>query len=263
MIYLKIIGGLGNQVYQYAFALYLKEKGFKVKLDISNFDTYNLHDGFLLDKIFNLELKIAEKESVSSFLSKKTMLFKIKNRLALNKTYIREDFFHISKLKKENDYYLDGYWQNEHSEDILARYKNSLFTKGKENNLVAMHIRRGDYLSKINKSIYIDLTETEYYDKAIEYFTKKIGSNVKFVLFSDDHEYVKKKYSGNKFIINKSKSAIEDFLLMGSYNNIIIANSTFSYTAALLSNTENIVAPSKWMRAEYKKYHSEICLKIL
>lgn len=263
MIYLKIIGGLGNQVFQYAFALYLKEKGFKVKLDLSNFDGYKLHDGFLLDKIFNLDLKIAENESLRSISPKKTILFKIKNRLSLNKTYITEKFFNISKLKKQNDYYLDGYWQNEHSETILSKYKNSLFTKVTENNLVAMHIRRGDYLSKVNKSIYINLTEADYYEKAIEYFTKKTGSNVKFIVFSDDYEYVKKHYSDTKFIINKSKSAIEDYLLMGSFNNIIIGNSTFSYSAALLSNTEDIVAPRKWMRSEDKKYPSEICIKIL
>lgn len=263
MIYLKIIGGLGNQVFQYAFALYLKEQGFKVKLDISNFDGYKLHDGFLLDKIFNLELNIAEKESLSSILPRQNILFKLKKIFCLNITFVTEKCFNISKIKKDKDYYLDGYWQNEHSENMLSKYNNSIFTKVTDYNLVAIHIRRGDYLSKINKSIYVNLTETDYYDKAIEYFTNRIGSNVKFIVFSDDLEYIKKYYSGPRFIINKSKSAIEDYILMGSYNNIIIGNSTFSYSAALLSNTENIVAPIKWMRSEDKNYPTDICTKIL
>ena len=88
MIYLKIIGGLGNQVFQYAFALHLREKGFEVMLDLSNFDGYKLHDGFLLDQLFNLDLEIVENDSLSSIVPKRTILFKIKNRLNLNKTYI-------------------------------------------------------------------------------------------------------------------------------------------------------------------------------
>ena len=55
MVIVRIVGGLGNQMFQYAYAKALQKRGYKVKIDISKFKKYKLHGGYQLDK-FNIDL---------------------------------------------------------------------------------------------------------------------------------------------------------------------------------------------------------------
>ena len=69
MIVIKIIGGLGNQMFQYAYAKALEHKGYEVKIDISAFENYKLHGGFQLDH-YNIDLEVTTKEENKKFYSK-------------------------------------------------------------------------------------------------------------------------------------------------------------------------------------------------
>jgi len=102
---------------------------------------------------------------------------------------------------------------------------------------VSIHVRRGDY---VNNPFYVDLTQTDYYDKAIAMFPGK-----KFLVFSDDKEFAKTYFKGNDFQVMEGTEE-EDFNMMASCSGIIGANSSFSWWAAYLNPDPNakIVFPS-------------------
>ena len=103
---------------------------------------------------------------------------------------------------------------------------------------VAIHVRRGDY---VNNPFYVDLVETDYYEKAINLFD---GSD--FLIFSDDIEWCKLQpiFNGCEFATG---TELEDLNLMSSCIGHIIANSSFSWWGAYLSPySKRIVAPKAW-----------------
>lgn len=101
---------------------------------------------------------------------------------------------------------------------------------------VGIHVRRGDY---INNSFYIDLMETDYYEKAMREFPSAL-----FLVFSDDIGWCKEQkiFDGCAFAQNGDE--ISDFNLMAGCAGLIIANSSYSWWAAYLSNCGKVVAPS-------------------
>ena len=114
MIIVKIIGGLGNQMFQYAYAKALQQKGYEVKIDISAFETYKLHGGFQLDK-YNIDLEISTKEENDKFY-KNTLFSKILKKIGLgsSKCIIEESLlFNKNFLDIKNDSYIEGYFQCE------------------------------------------------------------------------------------------------------------------------------------------------------
>ena len=106
---------------------------------------------------------------------------------------------------------------------------------------VSIHIRRGDY---INNPFYVDLTETDYYKRAIELFPRK-----EFLVFSDDRNFAYNFFEYFKgFKIADNKDELEDFNQIASCESNIIANSSFSWWAAYLNPNPNkiVVAPKAW-----------------
>lgn len=114
-------------------------------------------------------------------------------------------------------------------------------------NYVSLHIRRGDY---VNNPYYTDLTQTDYYQKAIAEFP-----NERFLVFcadrqdkSDDKsdmEWCKNIFQGGNFEFYQGKDEIDDFNKMASCKAHIMANSSFSFWAAYIGGDKTI-APSKW-----------------
>ena len=83
MVIVKIIGGLGNQMFQYAYAKALQGKGYDVKIDISGFETYNLHGGYQLDK-YNINIAIATKNELENFKISNTLLSRVFRKLGFD-----------------------------------------------------------------------------------------------------------------------------------------------------------------------------------
>ena len=104
----------------------------------------------------------------------------------------------------------------------------------------SVHIRRGDY---VDNPFYVDLSKTGYYIDAINKFP-----NDKFLVFSDDIDFAKFYFEGDKFAFDDSSNEIEAFNKMASCQNNIIANSSFSWWAAFCNPQENqkVVYPSLW-----------------
>lgn len=105
---------------------------------------------------------------------------------------------------------------------------------------VSVHVRRGDY---VDNSFYVDLSKTNYYEKAIELFPNK-----NFLVFSDDPEFCKKIFTGKEFQVMDGGTELEDFNMMASCESNIIANSSYSWWAGYLNPnpTKKVIAPNAW-----------------
>lgn len=264
---IKIQAGLGNQMFQYALGMSLQPE--EVRFDCAEIETQgNNHNGLELEKIFPLEIARASKEEVELLTRKDRMFW----RRALNKIckgkyrlWLCENFsvFHPGVYVK-GDRYLEGYWQSEKyfsgiKDEIRRLYQFPLLTDSrniecsrriKETNSVAVHIRRGDYVSVKENDFLRGICTTEYYDKAIKILLLKTKNPV-FYFFSDDIRWVQeniKVENGIYITWNNGKDSYIDMQLMSMCRHNIIANSTFSWWAAWLNTNPNkiIIAPEKW-----------------
>jgi hypothetical protein len=148
-----------------------------------------------------------------------------------------------------------GYFQTEkyfkHIEDDIRKeftFKKEYYDACKEiqsmlDNPIALHIRRGDFL--INSANHYNLS-LSYYENAL----KEFDSNRQVVIFSDDPEWCKEQelFSNDRFLVSEGNSSYVDLCLMTLCNDYIIANSTFSWWGAWLSQNPNktVIYPNKW-----------------
>lgn len=257
---IRLNGGLGNQMFQYAFAkeleyLYPSDKIF---LFGSNKE---------IQRIFDIDLPFATTKDVMMLGDiKETYIGKIKRHYFRKKTHILErDFSYNEFLQKIiGDVYYDGYWQTEkyfshYNSDInnmfsfklsIDKKNTELFENGKQ--YCSIHIRRGDYTTIKG----YDVIGLDYYNKAINYIIGKIPGVI-FVFFSNDIEWCKKNFDIEDAIFvdwNQRENSWQDLWLMSKCNYNIIANSTFSWWGAYLGKAEIVIAPKKWMNRKKDYY---------
>lgn len=270
MIITRLIGGLGNQMFQYAAGRCLAEKNNTVlKFDVTDFPFDKLREYEL--GVFNIKEEFATEKEIEALSPKIFSKFKRgMNKVLLKKpdipaSYIKEKHFHFDPeiLLLSRDVYLDGYWQTEkYFSDIKEIIRNEftiknplegqnkeLFDTISSVNSVSIHIRRGDYVSDpvVNESH--GLCGIEYYEKAVQYIAKQV-ENPHFFIFSDEYEWVKDNlkldypYKIPQDNINKG---YEDLRLMKACKHNIIANSSFSWWASWLNDSSNkiVIAPEK------------------
>ena len=118
---------------------------------------------------------------------------------------------------------------------------------------VALHIRRGDFITNVENHYNQDL---EYYEEALTKFEK----NRQVIIFSDDTEWCNKQklFAPDRFLIAEGNSPYVDMCLMTMCTGFIIANSTFSWWPAWLSEAEDktVVYPKQWFGVTgYTKDH--------
>ena len=256
-----ISGGLGNQMFQYAFYLGLKYYLFPKDCSKIFIAPYNNHNGYELDKVFNIKNNIIT-NLVVGFLKKyfKSIVFKKQEQSVATFEQL------IHNNKKPITYY-SGFWQTEkyfsQIEDIIrltfkfdlekiSDRNKTLIVEMKSKNAVSLHVRRGDYESDQGaKYVLGGNCDLDYYEKCINYVNENI-KNPFFYIFSDDPDWTKDNFSflKNSCFVNwnKKKDCWQDMMLMSYCNHNIIANSSFSWWGAWLnSHPEKIVlAPSKW-----------------
>lgn len=275
-----IYGGLGNQMFQYAFCVALNHKGTKSRILFSNFLYYNHHSGFNLCKAFKIRLSFPL-NLLNYFLLNGDFLFK--NRIAtfflrrLIQGYQRK-WYNTYKEKKEFEYDSDvfnqqsklfiGIWQvEEYFKDIndLVR-QEFVFKEPKDNtnreiigkinncNSVSIHIRRGDYLNNDWEKILGVIKGTTYYTNSIDYIANKVR-NPHYFIFSDDIQWAKDnlKLTNCTYVDhNKGRDSYIDMYLMSLCKHNIIANSTFSWWGAWLNKNPDkiIIMPERWINRE-------------
>ena len=263
MIIIKIKGGLGNQLFQYAVgrALALHHR-LPLKLDLTIFKTYKLHR-YLLDQ-FAIQADIATEDEIIKLKGRNNVLFSALRKAGLvkRKSYLKEkrsSYFDASVFKND-DVYLDGYWQNElYFSDIreeLLRDLTSIssmsdlgvvYMEGiKKSNSVSLHVRRGNYLNLKN----FNVLDINYYMKAVEYMRKNVEKPT-FYIFSDDLEWCKNSlgFLDNCIFVDSTKTEIDDLKLMSFCKHNIIANSSFSWWGAWLNQNckKTVIAPKGWL----------------
>lgn len=275
MVTIRIKGGLGNQLFQYAAGYALaKRMNQKLKLDSSFFPQQTLR-GFKLGYLNVTFGDVVEHQSglVKAYKNKylnKTLRKANVRALPCGKQtkYLLEtrsdivpEFFNISAP----NIYLDGYYQSEkyfreYKADLIqqftpnypseAEYESALAEiQGRE--AVAVHVRRGDFLNAQNDpnpNHY--LLGEQYYHNALKYVTEHLENPV-FFWFSDDIDWVKQNFGERenfRFVSLHTKHAdIDEMMLMKNCKHIIVANSTFSWRASWLNEHKDAlhICPAK------------------
>jgi len=274
VIVVKIFGGLGNQMFQYAFFLYQNKYNENVYLDISDFKIHKHHYGFELKKTFQgVTVNSPNKKELSSLcVNNNFIILRIINKLfhisIVSPYEVREmpAKMFVEPFGYDKNIYYNGFWANKKYVDEVEEELRNIFRftyvpdgenlklleNMRDKNTVSVHIRRGDFLKNKNIS---DCCDISYYQKAFKYMMDRDPECV-FIIFSDDIEWAKENitFSRNVEFIswNQGEDSSRDMLMMSKCKNHIIANSTFSWWGAWLNpNKEKIViAPKKWSERE-------------
>ena len=285
MVIIKLKGGLGNQMFQYAFGRRIAlDNNLELKFDISGFKDDKVYRSKYCLNCFNIDENIANKRDLKKarlFNSKSNTgkLIRILNRIKpYHKRYILQEkrlfIFDPKVLRKFRDVYINGYWQNEkyfkNIEDVIRRdftFNKDLYGKNleivkqiKNTNSVGIHLRNYA-LGHSGKTYYKDLSmygimSSEYYEKAVQYI-EGIQRELHFFIFSDDINMAKRNIkikNPTTFVSNSNNKDYEEMQLMSLCKHQIIANSTFSWWTAWLNNNPDkiVIAPKNWFNnADY------------
>lgn len=256
---IKISGGIGNQLFQYAFALFVKNQlGFNVKLNRTSYHQKFEHEGFLLDQILKLEVDLIDRDFQQlhwdKFIWKATRVSENQQTHPLN--FLKEP---IHSFPRKSRLLLDGYWQcylfpflakhDLRHIDLPAVQMEQFHSK------TFIHIRGGDYLNNPTYSKFYDIIDEEYYDKSIAKVLEK-EPNQEFILFTDDLEYARRRLGAHmaRISVDQTQNSLEVLAKMRACNGAIMANSSFSWWGAFLQENKGIqFAPKQWnskMKAE-------------
>lgn len=264
------MGGLGNQMQQYALYEKFKAMGREARLDISWFEDVGMQENVLARR--SLELRLFDKlpfkactaQEKEELLGKDGILHKLERKLfpSRNKHFYESEMYH-PEIFEFADAYLEGHWACEkYYHDImpLLRKKikfpksnniqnNILMDKMKSENSVSIHIRRGDYLDPENAAMFGGICTDSYYQGAEGYIRERIA-NPHFYLFSDDPAYLRERYKGDEYTIidwNQGQDSFYDMELMSCCRHNICANSTFSFWGARLNRKADkfVIRPAK------------------
>lgn len=270
----QVIGGLGNQMFQYAAGRALSIlRGVPLYLDVSHFNGYGLHQGFELDKVFSCPVTLAESEDVRAVLGWQStrLARRILARPALrnfrNCHFVVEPYFHYwpGLCNVPVPSYLAGYWQSERyfadvKQTIRAdfTFRNHMTDRNQALakeisavNSVSLHIRRGDYANNSRTNATHGLCPLAYYEAAVRYIADRVDAP-HFFVFSDDVDWVRANFTSQYAFIyvdhNQEADSYNDMRLMSLCKHNIIANSTFSWWGAWLNPHDDkiVIAPNKW-----------------
>jgi hypothetical protein len=252
------MGGLGNQLFQYALGRAIEISCHEdVSFETSFFGSQNKRR-YMLD-VFNTKVKIRSDSFLRIFKREKHLI-------EHNLEYIPSLF---SDIQEGGRFYLDGYWQTEkyfkhirkellseitlknpYSQDaeILSRAIAASATS------VAIHVRHGDYITDPQANTVLGVCSPEYYHRAIETIQQKVH-DPHFFIFSDDIEWAKDNLNLDPtmttYVSGIGLKDEEELMLMSECKHDIIANSSFSWWSAWLNpNTQKIIiAPRAWFKS--------------
>ena len=264
MIIVQVMGGLGNQLQQYALYRKYVRLGKEARLDLSWFMDRDQRGEVLAERELELAYfdrlvyEVCTPEEKAELIGSDGITGKIKRRLLPGTIH----WFHESKiyhpeLLQMDNMYLSGYFACEkYYADILYDLREKiqfpvssnpenlrLSHEMQERESVSVHIRRGDYLDAENTAMFGNICTDAYYHGAVDYM-KGLCSTPHFYIFSDDVPYTRQHFIGEEFTIvdiNHGRDSFYDMWLMSKCRHNICANSTFSFWGARLNPSENKV----------------------
>jgi len=276
MIVVRLIGGLGNQLFQYALGRRLAlERGVPLKLDLSWFQTQSLRH-YMLDR-FKIDAETVTPQEIarltgSNWEGVSDQVYQMIQKYVpyYRRSVVKEAKYSFDPLilKAKSDVLLIGYWQTEkYFKQIESHLRQEFSLKQplspesarlaeriQRGNSISVHVRRTDYVESVRRIQVYDVCSIEYYQKAAEYLCK-IVPNASFFVFSDDISWAANNLSflspAIEIVDVKGTSQdAEELILMGYCRHHIIANSSFSWWGAWLGTTPQTVtiAPQQWIR---------------
>lgn len=278
MVISNVIGGLGNQMFQYAAGRAISLcRQTPLKLDLVGFSNYGLHQGFELQRVFSCSAEIASDDDVRDVLGWQSprairRLLQRRHFTGLRKEgFIVEPHFNYwpEVVHAPADCYLFGYWQSEkYFNEIAATiradftFRNKLEARNAEladaigsTTAISLHVRRGDYANNPKTRATHGLCSLDYYHAAIKYIAERVELPC-FYIFSDDIPWVQEslktsfpcEYVGH----NRGQQSHIDMHLMSLCKHHVIANSSFSWWGAWLNPVPHkiVIAPKQWFANE-------------
>jgi len=273
LVIVRLLGGLGNQIFQYATGRAVANRlDTELLLDVSSFEHYDLRryelGGFAIDGRVATSNDLARagvSTARTSLLSRLGRIVGFTDPAALYK----EAAFTYDEniLRVCAPVYLDGYWQSErYFLDVAGRLRKE-FTlmqpldeanrrmleqiRNPFSKAVSLHIRRGDYVSNAHTAHFHGVCSLNYYRSAVDYLAERVRKP-HFFVFSDDPDWVRDNLTLNHLTtvveVNSADRGVFDMTLMMSCRHHIIANSSFSWWGAWLNPHEDkiVVAPKRW-----------------
>jgi len=241
IVYISLLGGFGNNLFQIAFSKKIEAMGYQVKFDISSkkrgkLELRNipeLNDFFISrvavwTKFFPSPIGVNHRWS--AIIIKYILGLKLYIDLASNGNE-PEDF--------DGGFFLSGYWQNLENAKHLGDI--NYFEQSELKGTIGIHVRRGDMISNISNPL------DGYFRKSLQIIQEQNpGEEFKVLVFTDDAPYCSQVLKlGTDFILIQGGSTLEDFLYMISTEYLILSRSTYSWWAGFLSKGE-IYSPTPW-----------------
>lgn len=277
MIIVNLVGGLGNQMFQYATGLALSlETGQTIKYSADTIGTHSTPRSLQLTKVFNLTINQAYVDDIKRVVGNlrsqplaRKLCAKPYGRFFRGSRFISDDRLKFSPnlaMRCSEGAYLHGYWQSEayfrrYQGHVLESFKFAPFVdvenlKIREeiisSHTIGVHVRRGDYVATTDAIKTHYALPDSYYLTAIAKLRRKTPQ-AKVFFFSDDSVWVKKNLCSkinNSEVIdhNTAKDHHHDMQLLSLCDSLVIANSSFSWWAAWLNRKQQktIIAPARW-----------------
>lgn len=261
MVIIQVMGGLGNQLQQYALYRKFVRMGVEARLDMSWFHKASRESEVTernpeLNYFDRLIYETCTEEEKKELIGGDGLAGKLRRKLLPGSIkWFQESKMYHPEILEFQDMYLSGYFACEkYYRDILYDLREKIqfpqsdnpenlrLAKEMEGSLsVSVHVRRGDYLNQENSKMFGNICTDAYYDKALNVMRSKFRE-ARFYIFSDDIPYVKEKYKGEEYTIvdlNHGRDSFYDMWLMSLCKHNICANSTFSFWGARLNANEN------------------------
>jgi hypothetical protein len=271
----RITSGLGNQMFQYAFYRAVKANWPDTRIDVSEFRHRSHHNGYELEKVFDVSPDHASREERDSLADlSKDLISEFRRRilnvrLKCTGTLVRESelgaWFH-PELLTIRDGYFQGFWQTERYFLPVARQLREELTfrqpmdAGNRRiaediascDAVSIHVRRGDYVKRRRLETAGSVCSPKYYRDAIAQVRARVR-HPRFFVFSDDAAWARENVKVDNSLhvdINQGRASFRDMQLMSLCKHSIIANSSFSWWGAWLNANPGklVLAPDVWLR---------------
>ncbi len=247
MITVKMMGGMGNQMFQFAFGLaQARRLGVGLQLDASHQDRPFSLRQWLLPNVPYAKMAPTVLERGMNY-----------------------DQALVDSIKDGD--VLRGYWQNERYFQLVEKELREIFMPSEspfdsaafsqtvarmiDTHSVAVHVRRGDYLIEPHKS-YHGVLDLGYYNQAFNEVYNRMAAP-HFFIFSDDPQWVRQHFSGDNITMIEPGKEAEDMHLMSFCKHAIIANSSFSWWGAWLGDNRKdrvVISPEKWFDQANEDY---------
>lgn len=258
------MGGLGNQLFQYAFGRSIEEEcGATVFFDSSSVSQKNGRQ-YMLDR-FNTKVRMVSETARHTLRERFLQMFIEERKIRENDMAYTPSL--LARIKKGGSFYLEGYWQTEKYftnireellNEITLRRPLSEMAERIERDIISsasvgIHVRRGDYVTNQGAAGVHGTCGPLYYGAAIASITGKLP-NPHFFVFSDDIAWVKENLPLDPamatYVSGAGISDEEELMLMSRCQHTIIANSSFSWWGAWLNRNEKkiVIAPKEWFR---------------